>query len=249
MSLIRPLLWCVCVCAAASQTFAQEPQVASTNTYRVSGVVTDGRGNALENAEVTLLIDGVIKIVMPSDANGRFSLGDHPAGKGRLEVRRLGYEQRNVDFKIGADAKPKIFEVVLVEVPQKLEEILVKSDERGRLREFAAHRAVPNNFGYYFDRSEIRKRNPAYASELFRSVPGVQVRALAGGGNTVRSRGCMPLLWMDGQRVPGAELDEVARPSDIAGVEFYSSNAGIPAEFMDRENGACGIIVVWSKSQ
>jgi hypothetical protein len=249
MSLIRPLLWCMSFCAVASPALAQDPQVAPTYNYRVSGIVKDGRGNALENAEVTLLYDGVIKMVMSSDADGRFSLGEHPTGKARLQVRRLGYEQRNMDFKIGGESKPSFLEVVLVEIPQKLEEILVKSDEGGRLREFAAHKAERSNFGYYFDRGEIRKRNPQYASELFRTVPGVQVRATAGGGNTVRVRDCMPLLWMDGVRVPGAELDEVARPSDIAGVEFYSSNAGIPPEFMDRNNGACGIIIVWSKSQ
>jgi hypothetical protein len=249
MSFIRPLLWSVSLCAAASPTIAQNPEATATSTYRVSGIVVDRDGNPLANAEVTLLTGGVIRVVIPSGEDGRFNLGSHTAGKATLQVRRLGYEQRNMNLKIGDDSKATFAEIVLVELPQKLEEVLVKSDEQGRLREFAAHRAERNNFGYYFDRSEIRKRNPAYASELFRVVPGVQVRATAGGGNTVRVRGCMPLLWMDGQRVPGAELDEVARPSDIAGVEFYSSNAGIPAEFMDRDNGACGIIVVWSKSQ
>lgn len=248
MSFIRPLLCSALLCA---QAYPASAQTATTTPaeYRVSGIVRDGNGNALDNVEVSLLTDGIIRIVVPSKGDGQFSLGNFSAGKATLQMRRVGYEQRNVNITIGADEKPTYLEIVLHEIPQKLEEVLVKADEQGRLRQFAEHKAHPNHFGRYFDRSDIRKRNPLYASEMFRTVAGVQLQASNTGGNIVRIRGCRPLLWMDGQRVPGAELDEVARPSDIAGMEFYASNAGIPAEFMDKDNGACGIIVVWSKSQ
>jgi hypothetical protein len=49
--------------------------------------------------------------------------------------------------------------------------------------------------------------------------------------------------------VPGAELDEVARPGDIAAIEFYASSAGIPAQYMDRQNRLCGLILVWMKNR
>jgi hypothetical protein len=249
MSFIRPLLCCVSLCAVASSTGAQGVASAATESYRVTGIVTDASGDPVDNAEITLLTAGVAQQVGKSGVDGRFGLGDFPAGKATLQVRRLGYEQRDLNITIGAESKPAFVEVLLQELPQKLEEVMVKADEHGRLREFAEHKRHPNNFGRYFDRSDIRKRNPSFASELFRTVPGIQIQASSFGGNTVRVRGCQPLLWMDGQRVPGAELDEVARPSDIAGIEIYSSNAGIPAEYMDRNNRACGIIVVWSKSQ
>jgi hypothetical protein len=248
MSWIRPLLSCLALCAVAPAAVGQN--IAATAAgYRVNGIVTGSGGDAVVSAEIALLSDGVARQETVSGADGRFTLGDVPAGKAKLQVRRIGYEQRNVNITIGTDSKPTYVEVLLRALPQKLEEILVKSDEGGRLREFSEHKRELNNFGRYFDRSDIRKRNPAYASELFRTVPGVQVQASSFGGNIIRIRGCKPLVWVDGQRVPGAELDEVARPSEIAGLEIYSSNAGIPAEFMDRNNGACGIIVVWSKSQ
>jgi hypothetical protein len=249
MSYLRHLIACATLCAAGSSAFGQPTAAITPIEYRVAGVVRDGRGNPLDNAEITLLSGGVIRLVVQSAANGQFTLGDFSPGKATLQIRHIGYEQLNMNINIGADKKATFTEVVLEEVPQKLEEVLVKADEKGRLREFAEHKAVPNNFGHYFDRSDIRKRNPTYASEMFRTIGGVQIQASSFGGNAVRIRGCRPLLWMDGQRIPGAELDEVARPSDIAGMEFYPSNAGIPAEFMDRNNGACGIIVVWSKSQ
>ena len=65
-------------------------------------------------------------------------------------------------------------------------------------------------------------------------------------GSVVRIRGCRPLLWIDGQRVPGAELDEVLNVRDIAALEVYNSFAGIPPQFIDRETN-CGAIVVWTK--
>jgi hypothetical protein len=57
------------------------------------------------------------------------------------------------------------------------------------------------------------------------------------------------MVWIDGQRVPGAELDEVIQPVDIAAIEFYASNAGVPAQYTERENRLCGTIIVWSRTQ
>lgn len=249
MSLIRPLLTCLALCAVAPPAVGQNVAATPPTSYRVSGIVTGSGGDAVVSAEIALLSEGVARQATVSGADGRFTLGDVPAGKAKLQVRRLGYEQRDVDITVAAETTPTYVAVLLRELPQKMEEVLVKADEQGRLREFSEHKHHPNSFGRYFDRSDIRKRNPAYASELFRTVPGVLVQSSSFGGNIVRIRGCKPLVWMDGQRVPGAELDEVARPSDIAGIEIYSSNAGIPAEYMDRNNRACGIIVVWTKSQ
>jgi hypothetical protein len=56
------------------------------------------------------------------------------------------------------------------------------------------------------------------------------------------------MVRVDDQRVPGAELDEVVSPSDIAAMEFYSSAAGIPAQYVERGNRLCGLILVWTKT-
>jgi hypothetical protein len=249
MPFLRPLFCVVSLIATASPVTAQSIASTEPNASRVFGIVIDGARDPIANAEVTFLSKGEVRLVGTTDANGRFTLGNFTPGKAMLQVRRIGYEQRNMNITVESENKPTQVEVLLDEVPQKLEEVMVKADEQGRLRDFSEHKSEKNNFGHYFDRSDIRKRNPTYASELFRTVPGVQVQASDAGGNIVRVRGCRPLLWVDGQRVPGAELDEVVRPSDIAGMEFYSSNAGIPPEFMDRDNGACGIVIVWSKSR
>jgi hypothetical protein len=56
------------------------------------------------------------------------------------------------------------------------------------------------------------------------------------------------MVRVDDQRVPGAELDELVSPSDIAAIEFYSSASGIPAQYVERGNRLCGLILVWTKT-
>ena len=56
------------------------------------------------------------------------------------------------------------------------------------------------------------------------------------------------MVRVDGQRVPGAELDEVIKPEEIAAIEFYPSSAGIPAQYLERGNRLCGLILVWTKT-
>jgi hypothetical protein len=67
-------------------------------------------------------------------------------------------------------------------------------------------------------------------------------------GNTLRIRGCPPLVWIDGVRIPNTQIDEVVTPSDVAAVEIYSSFAGIPAQYFDR-SATCGTILVWSRAK
>jgi hypothetical protein len=47
-------------------------------------------------------------------------------------------------------------------------------------------------------------------------------------------------------RVPGAELDEIARPSDVAAIEVYPTLGAIPPQFADMPS-QCGSIVVWMR--
>jgi hypothetical protein len=56
------------------------------------------------------------------------------------------------------------------------------------------------------------------------------------------------MVVLDGQRVPGAELDEVVHPTDIAAIEFYPSNAGVPAQYLERQNRLCGLVLVWTRT-
>jgi hypothetical protein len=132
----------------------------------------------------------------------------------------------------------------------ELDSVSVSANPQGRLREFYQRRQQRAMFGHFLDSEDIRRRGPANTSDLFRSVPGVSLKNNpAVGGNALRIRNCQPMVWLDGQRAPGAELDEVIRPEEIAAIEFYPSSAGTPAQYLERGNRLCGLILVWSKTR
>lgn len=228
---------------AEAQAVASAPQA----QVEVRGIIADISRVPIPGAEVAALAGGsIIRQTLTAD-NGSFTLGNLPAGPVSLRVRRLGYEPRTVDLQIGTEALAPL-DIILKPRPAELEDVLIEvNDRKSQLREFYEHKEQRNSFAKFLDQDEIRKRAPMYSSDLFRSVPGISVKPSSYNGNTIRIRGCQPMLWVDGQRVPGAELDEVVPPDDIAGVEFYTSMAGVPAQYMERANRACGTVLVWTK--
>ena len=243
----------VLVCAIPGVLSAQGSPSAGTDrpvTYQVTGVITDAAREPVPDAEVTAVYVGVGTRGAVTDSGGRFNLGRFPAGPLSLHVRRLGYESRDVEVKVGAGGQPPSVEIVLLVVPAELAGVSVTADPQGRLREFYQRRQERAAFARFLDSEDIRRRGPANASDLFRTVPGVSIKNNpAAGGNAIRIRNCQPMVWLDGQRTPGAELDEVIRPEEIAAIEFYPSSAGTPAQYLERGNRLCGLILVWTKSQ
>jgi len=217
--------------------------------YRLSGVVIDSARAAIPEAEVTLFEVGAVRRHVVTDADGQFTLGAFPAGRLAVRVRRLGYEQRTVDVLVGGGGQPTFVAIILATVPAQLEAIPVNTAASGRLHEFYERKHQRQAFGRFLEQAEIHRLAPTKPSDLFRTVPGITIRAASSGGNAIRIRGCQPMVWVDGERIPGAELDEVVQPSDIGGIEFYPSSAGIPAQYMDPSNRLCGLILVWTRTQ
>ena len=239
------------VCAIPGLASGQDAPSAAADppaTYQVTGVITDAAREPVPDAEVTA-VDASARGAV-TDSRGRFNLGRFPAGPLSLHVRRLGYEARDIDVKVGAGGQPTSVEIVLLAVPAELAGVSVTADTRGRLREYYQRREQRAAFARFLDSEDIRRRGPANASDLFRTVPGVSIKNNpAAGGNAIRIRNCQPMVWLDGQRAPGAELDEVIRPGEIAAIEFYPSSAGTPAQYLERGNRLCGLILVWTKTQ
>ena len=230
-----------------AQTPASKPADASA-TYRFTGVVTDPAREPIVNAELVLLTPRHSGKSVETDSRGYFDFGQFTAGTLSFRVRRLGYEPRVMDVQIGAGNHDTSIEIALTIIPAELAKVFV-SGAPGRLNEFFERRQTRGAFGRFFDQEEIRRKGPTMASDLFRNVPGVSVKTNPAGGNAIRIRDCQPMVMIDGQRSPGAELDELISPGDIAAVEFYPSSAGVPAQYLERGNRLCGLILVWTKNQ
>ena len=247
---VRCSLPAIYALVAGIPLFVEAQALASAQAQsEVRGIIADVSRVPIPGAEVAAIVgNSTVRQTVTAD-NGSFTLANLPAGPISLRVRRLGYEPRSFDLQIGSDALEPL-DIILKTRPAELADVLIEAnDRRGGLREFYEHKDRRQTFAKFLDSDEIRKRSPMYSSDLFRSVPGISIKSANYNGNTIRIRGCQPMLWVDGQRVPGAELDEVIPPDDIAGIEFYTSMAGVPAQYIERQNRACGTIMVWTKKR
>src|SRR5215203_173400 len=214
----------------------------------LTGVVTDIANEPIPNVEVSIVKPSGNSREVTTGKDGRFSIKGVPEGNVSVRFRRLGYEVRVIEVRMESADKTSL-DVVLKPVPEELEAMLIKEDEQNALREFYEHKKQRSSYGKFFTADEIRRRGAINTSDMLRNLPGVRLSLSSGNGNTVKVRGCSPMLWIDGQRVPNSEVDDIVSPGDIAGLEFYQSMAGIPAPYMDRSTRACGAILVWTKNR
>jgi hypothetical protein len=218
--------------------------------FSVTGTVAATGGDPVAAAEVALMARDTVLRRTHTDDNGRFMLDSLASPHVVLRVRRLGFQPKRINVDIARDAHKATVFVTLETVAGSLAAVHVEGasdDIDEKLRGFY-QRQQSDHFGHFLDEKAIEEIHPVQTSDALRGVPGVVVRPARGPGNTVRIRGCMPLVWVDGLRSKGAEVDEVSRGSDVAAIEVYSSPAGVPAEYLDRTN-SCATILIWLKDR
>ena len=231
---------------AATTLHGQEIQLLGSTGPAISGVIRDLAGAPISDVEVGVIRGGRLQQFVSTGADGKFLLSGVNAGIVPLRIRRVGYGIQFLDVDSRLPSATTL-EIVVKAVANELEEVTIPAGEH-RLNGFYERREQRGTFGRFLEQDEIRRAGATNSSDLFRTVPGVVIRA-ASGGNTIRVRGCQPMVWIDGQRVPGAELDDVVQPASIAAIEFYPSAAGTPAQYLERENRLCGLVLVWTRTQ
>ncbi len=216
--------------------------------YTLTGRVVATGGIPVPNADIVIVEPHAAERSVRSDSLGYFraTLAEPSVV---LRVRGLGYESRTVAVSIPADTHQSTVTIELDAVSARLDTVKIADDSTGtdvKLRDFAARKAA-NSFARFFDAADIEKKKPRVVSEMLRSTPGIRLQPSARIGNLVLIRGCAPLVWVDGVRMPGVQLDEAVAPDDVAAMEIYHSFAGIPARYFDR-TATCGTILVWLKT-
>jgi len=229
---------------------AQTPAQPTVTYFRLSGTVTDPEGAPVPDADVVLVQDSTPARLIRSDSEGRFVVTDLVSPLVTVRVRHLGFRARTIPVRISKTERHASIVIPLETAVTQLQGVSILGEEvepDARLRGFEQRRRT-NSFGSYVDRAAIERQRVQYISEVLRPIRGMTVQGSRRIGNTVRIRGCSPLVWVDGVRLPGAELDEVVQPSDVAAIEIYAAFAGIPAQFFDR-TATCGTILVWTRSR
>ena len=248
----RTAVWtALAVGASLMHASAQQPAaVRQRANYSLSGTIADHEGKPLDGAEVSLIEHDSATRLVRSDTAGRFELRSLPAPSVRLRVRRLGFALRTIDIAISGANHHSTVVIELDALATELAGVSVvgtANEPDMRLRDYYSRKAN-NSFGHFIDGSTIEERRPQFVSEMLRSVSGATVTPSGRIGYTVRLRGCAPLVWLDGVRIPGAQLDEVIQPAQVAALEIYNSFAGIPAQYFDR-SATCGTILIWTRAK
>jgi hypothetical protein len=231
----------MCVVAATQAT--AQPNVAGRELV---GAVRDPGGAPIEGAIIE--IHGVSA---RSDSRGAFRLFTSNVDTVTMGIRRLGYAPVSALLT----TRNRQWDTVVVEmdpVPQELAAVKASAAKaRLGLRDFDERRA--RGAGQFFTRADITARNTARTSDVIRDARGVRLVRLRNGGNGARfaafsgSRGaCAPNLWIDGQLVADAEVDDVPA-TDLEAIELYENWTSTPHEFSKGSAVPCGTIVLWTR--
>ncbi len=233
-SLCRPLLLCAMMAAGTS---------AQTVPTIVIGTVRDTGGSPVPRASVSL--SGVRGL---SDSTGQFLLDGLPAGPAKLSVRRLGFAPQDLSVLL-VDGRTHTLDVVLAMLPVDLPGVTTETNaiERIRLSDFYRHRDVGN--GVFFNRKELEAKRAQRISDVLRRLPGVRIMSDRNGRSQLRMArsNCAPDFWIDGQRAPFLNVDDVPL-TDLEAMEVYRGASGIPPEYNNRMgNPGCGAVVIWTR--
>jgi hypothetical protein len=226
-----------------------ESGIAETGTAVVRGVVRGNDDRAVAEAQVLVL--GLSAGTRTSET-GAFELGGLPAGTHTVEVRGIGYARARALVDLHPE-RPATLNLTLNRVAVTLPEIAVNAEEVGT--EFDQRRRFAGGAGSFLTEDDIQRRNPLRTEDLFRVIPGFTV--VPSGGfdqRIVSTRGpsgmgqCSPDVFLDGARItldPAMGGGLPVNPQEIYGIEAYSSDAFVPAQYQSR--GGCGVVIIWTK--
>jgi hypothetical protein len=237
------------LCFAGTASAQQSLHATASRNFAVTGTVVDDGGNLVTGAEVAVIDRDAASRLAHSDDRGRFRFDSLARDTATIRVRHVGFQAKTLGVKIVDERAATMF--VQLERVRPTSIAPVNIDEAApdhgsdQLAEFYG-RERTNHMGHFLDEAKLEELHPEHTSDALRAVPGVLVRPARRIGNTVRIRGCAPLIWVDGLRAAGAELDDVTRGPDVAAIEVYTSMAGVPAQYTDR-SATCGTILVWLK--
>jgi hypothetical protein len=184
-----------------------------------------------------------------TDTAGRFTVIGLPAGSTSVTVRRLGFAPTITRILL-ADGRIDSIHFTLVLLPAYLPSLVADAEagDRIRLADFYRHRET--GLGFYFNRRQIDSIRVSQMSDLMRRIPGIRMMSDRSGRPQLRmsrSGNCPPDFWIDGQRAPYLNVDDVPL-WDVEALEVYRGPTGLPPEYNVRfGNPGCGAVIIWTR--
>jgi TonB-linked SusC/RagA family outer membrane protein len=231
---------------------ASAPGVAQTGT--ITGIVTSAQnGQPLPAAQVYI---PALDIGVLTQANGRFTLQNVPAGVHQLTAERIGHRVTSASVTVAAGAAA-VQNFVMNEEALQLDEVVVTGTAGGSQR-----RAV-GNLVAAVDVSQLASAAPIATVEdaLLGRTPGVHLMPAtnAGGGSKIRIRGHAsmalagdPIIYVDGVRLNDnrsnvGRHENMSRladfdPNTIESIEIIKGPAAATLYGTEASNGVIQIV-------
>jgi hypothetical protein len=211
-----------------------------SGTASVSGVVRDDRGRPLDDVEIRVVN---ARPMTRTDADGRFTLNNLPAGTQLLAVRRIGYLIGDVAVELRPNRTVR--QDVLLRRVVSLDSIRVVA-RRSRYADFEWRRRN-NPAGRFLTANDLAKQHATELAPVIQHVGGFSIVGF--GPNTqvfsTSARAGRPNCKEVNVVIDGVDQATInmVPPHDIAAVEIYPEAAGAPGQY----RAECGLIVVWTK--
>ena len=110
-------------------------------------------------------------------------------------------------------------EIVLKTVPSELQDVTVEGLEQGKLHEYYQRKQQRGSFARFLEQREIQRLGPMYASDLFRTVPGIDIRTRRGAIQSASAAAHDGLARRTA--FTGAEPMKSLSPRGDCAIEFY----------------------------
>jgi hypothetical protein len=229
---------------------AAAAQLSAQNTGTLAGRVVTADGSPIPHAQIA--VQGT-SLATVASVDGGFRLLGVPSWSQTLNVRMIGYKPRAMAFEVLAGDTVNL-RVVLNAIPLPLDAVEVRSYAAVTpgMRGFEERRARGGP-GVFLTRDDIERMQPRVLTDVFRRVPGLQVRPVRGGlwnNLLVQARGseCPIRFYMNGSAFPlppDQPINDFVAPEDVVAMEVYSGSSEIPAQFSF--NTRCGVIMLWTR--
>ena len=231
----------------------KQPRTLIDSTARIAGVVVDSSGRRLRGVEV-LVADGSARTT--SSDSGQFLLRGLKSGKIQFLVRAVGFGPATFTTELRAGRTRQI-RVILTPTSVQLSTITVlDSLSAPLLAQTGFFERKRQGWGSFISPEDIARRHPMNASDMLRSVNGVEVISRLPGRTTILSTRSMSMsgrcvmnVFVDGSRAymsGGMTIEEVISGSELGAIEVYPSASETPPQFIVMGSD-CGALVIWTK--
>jgi Carboxypeptidase regulatory-like domain/CarboxypepD_reg-like domain len=226
-----------------------------------SGTVT----GVVRNRNGTLLAGPVVIVAgtenrTSADHAGAFTLQDVMAGSRIVEARAIGYRSMLTQLTIRPGLTQRV-EIVMEDSIPILDPVVVEADYRPYLARIGFSQRRNSAQGHFLDTADVWRARARQFEEVFRMVPGVRLRPNGSNYLVELQRGegqilnpalanyCPPSYFIDGVYFPLPPIQTPSVPvvpEEILAIEIYSNIFSAPPQYQ-RRDGACGVILVWTK--